>query len=129
VYEFLRKFWAWWKGKLNQGPCECKAKMLSNKLLHNVMWITHVIQPILRAPRVRVRQHPKFTFLSFTIGLWVRSSWNWHEIGYIRYLDCIGTMWCNLFPFSRKCQSCLFAKGVASLWSHCDYRASNFLIL
>jgi hypothetical protein len=47
VHEFLRKFWAWWKGELNQGPCECKAKMLSNKLLHiNVMWITHVIQPI-----------------------------------------------------------------------------------
>ena len=29
-------------GELNQGPCECKAKMLTNELSHTLTWITFI---------------------------------------------------------------------------------------
>ena len=31
------------------------------------------------------------------------------------YSDCVGTTKCNVFPFMRKCQFCMFVKDVAVL--------------
>ena len=36
MHEFLRKFWAWWKGEVNQGHLECKTNVLTSELLHTI---------------------------------------------------------------------------------------------
>lgn len=95
--------------------CECKAKVLTNKLRHTIINMNcYVIEQIWRIPEVM--QHPKIVcFYHLLLAYESNDHGNWHNASYTPCLDCVGTAWRKLFPFPRKCQVGVFVKGVALL--------------
>ena len=63
----------------------------------------------------KVMHHPKFMFYHLLLASESDHHGNRCEASYILYLDCVGTTRCKVFPLMRKCQFCMFVKGVALL--------------
>jgi hypothetical protein len=88
MHKYLQKFWAWWKWEVNQGPPECKVKVLTSESLHTIMRIAFIIEQIFKSSKSNAT--PKFMFFHLLLAYKSNHHENRHEASYILHLDYVG---------------------------------------